>query len=116
MIALRGGKLGKGTGFGIGEPGDPQYTISTAHEHAVVYAIDPVNFINPVLILNDQGGQVMDVSEKAGCLRAQEHGHQPVVAYPIENHAMDSRVTLKQPDEPCQTLSSRMGTGGAMCQ
>lgn len=31
--------------------------------------------------LNDQGGAVMDVDDKAGCLRAQEHGHQPVVIY-----------------------------------
>lgn len=311
MIALRGGKLGKGTGFGVGEPGDPQYTISTAHEHAVCYALDslssnsmksgnphsgfhketmaktidtnpnlacnqggdvvvqrkkdPVitineremsmmvaenvastltatdykgtqvlcydeqkkpnghahtidcrnsrlndeksgtlqakenggyslNYTNPVLVLNDQGGQVMDVSDRAGCLRAQEHGHQPVVcfqqnqrdevrslgeksgaltaqpgmkcqnylcyedgpkkpsvcfepgimrrdcktgshvsegvaatlranmgdnqlavAYPIENHPADSRVTLQAPDEPCQTLTSRMGTGGGQC-
>ena len=37
MVATRGKKLGRGTGFGIGEPGDPQYTISTAHEHAVCY-------------------------------------------------------------------------------
>lgn len=76
-----------------------------------------LNYINPVLVLNDQGGQMMDVSEKAGCLRAQEHGHQPVVclhatAYPIENHAADSRVTLQKPDEAIQTLTSRMGTGG----
>lgn len=30
-------------------------------------------------MLNDQGGSVMDVSDKAGCLRAQDHGHPPVV-------------------------------------
>ena len=33
------------------------------------------------LVLNDQGGSVMDVSDKAGCLRAQEHGHPPVVCF-----------------------------------
>lgn len=33
------------------------------------------------LVLNDQGGSVMSVSEDvSGCLRAQEHGHQPIVA------------------------------------
>lgn len=36
----------------------------------------------------------------------------PIIAYPIENHPADSRVTLQQPGEPCQTLTSRMGTGG----
>lgn len=34
-----------------------------------------------ILCLNDQGGAVMDVSDKAMTLRAQEHGHQPVVIY-----------------------------------
>ena len=35
------------------------------------------------LVLNDQGGQVMGVSDKAGCLRAQEHGHPPVVCHVV---------------------------------
>ncbi len=35
-----------------------------------------------VMCLNDQGGSVMGVSEDVtGALRAQEHGHQPVVAF-----------------------------------
>ena len=38
----------------------------------------------PLLCLNDQGGQMMDVSDRAGCLRAQEHGHQPVVCYGVD--------------------------------
>lgn len=32
-------------------------------------------------VLNDQGGAVMDVSDKAGTLRAQEHGHQPIICF-----------------------------------
>lgn len=32
-----------------------------------------------VIVLNDQGGQVMDVSDKAACLRAQDHGHPPII-------------------------------------
>lgn len=35
MIATRGGKLGRGTGFGVAEDGDPAYTITAAHPHAV---------------------------------------------------------------------------------
>ena len=54
----------------------------------------------------------MDVSDKAGTLRAQEHGHQPIVCWPIENHAQDNRCELKTPETPCQTLTSKMGTGG----
>ena len=35
MIATRGGKLGRGTGFGVGDDGDPAYTITATHPHAV---------------------------------------------------------------------------------
>ena len=35
MIATRWKELGRGTGFGVGRNGDPQFTISAAHEHAV---------------------------------------------------------------------------------
>lgn len=34
-----------------------------------------------IVVLNDQGGSVMDISDKAGCLRAQEHGHSPVICH-----------------------------------
>lgn len=37
MIATRGKALGRGTGFGVGDDGDAQFTLSTAHEHAVCY-------------------------------------------------------------------------------
>jgi DNA (cytosine-5)-methyltransferase 1 len=35
MVALRHEALGRGTGFGIGEPGDPAYTMTKGHTHAV---------------------------------------------------------------------------------
>lgn len=35
MVATRGEKLGRGTGFGVGDDGDSQFTISAAHSHAV---------------------------------------------------------------------------------
>lgn len=35
MLANRHIALGRGTGFGIGEPGDKQFTISAGHSHAV---------------------------------------------------------------------------------
>ena len=37
MVATRGGKDDMRTCFGIGEPGDPQFTLSAAHEHGVCY-------------------------------------------------------------------------------
>lgn len=35
MVATRCKALGRGTGFGVGEPGDPANTISAAHSHGV---------------------------------------------------------------------------------
>lgn len=47
------------------------------------------NCMPSVLCINDQGGQVMEISEgMTGTLRAQEHGHQPLV---YENHGIDAR-------------------------
>lgn len=40
MLATRCKELGKGTGIGIGTPGDPQFTITTNHEHAVAYKVE----------------------------------------------------------------------------
>ena len=69
---------------------------------------------NGVMVLNDQGGNRMDVTEDMTCtLRAESH-HLPCVledAVPIENHPTDSRVKLSE-DGKVQTLTSRMGTGG----
>ncbi|MBR2895758.1 MAG: DNA cytosine methyltransferase [Oscillospiraceae bacterium] len=64
-----------------------------------------------VLCLNDQGGQVMECSENiCGTLRAQEHGHQPLV---YENHGIDARYT--GPHAVAPTISARFGTGGNNC-
>lgn len=61
-----------------------------------------------VLCLNDQGGGVMNCTEDmSGTLRAQEHGHQPLI---FENHGVDARYKGPLPVAP--TLSARMGTGG----
>ena len=66
------------------------------------------NMVPSVLCLNDQGGKVMECSiDVTGTLRAQEHGHQPLV---YENHGIDSRDT--GPHDVCPTMSARYGTGG----
>ena len=66
------------------------------------------NCMPSVLCLNDQGGSVMDWSEDlSGTLRAQEHGHQPLV---FENHGIDGRYTGPHTVSP--TLSARAGTSG----
>ena len=69
------------------------------------------NMMPSVLCLNDQGGSVMECSEDvAGTLRAQEHGHQPLVLGLYENHGIDARYTGPHPVSP--TLPARAGTGG----
>lgn len=66
------------------------------------------NCMPSVLCLNDQGGSVMECSENvSGTLRAQEHGHQPLV---YENHGIDARYT--GPHQVAPTMSARYGTGG----
>ena len=61
-----------------------------------------------VLCLNDQGGSQMHCTEDiTGTLRAQEHGHQPLV---FDNHAQDSRFT--GPLDVSQTVSAGFGQGG----
>lgn len=67
------------------------------------------NMMPTILCLNDQGGSVMECSENvSGTLRAQEHGHQPLVLY--ENHGIDSRY--RGPLDVAPTMSARYGTGG----
>ena len=69
------------------------------------------NMMPSVLCLNDQGGSVMECSEDvAGTLRAQEHGHQPLVLGVYENHGIDARYT--GPHSVSPTLPARAGTGG----
>ena len=43
MVATRCEALGRGTGFGVGEPGDPANTISAAHSHGVFTTAIPIN-------------------------------------------------------------------------
>ena len=40
MLATGCTALGRGTGLGVGETGDPQYTITAGHEHAVAYKVE----------------------------------------------------------------------------
>ena len=117
-------------GIGFTEDGTPTLKASESG----------TNMVPAVLCLNDQGGSVMECSEDvSGTLRAQEHGHQPLVMatqqggaeigegicptitsaagtsgnnQPVlyENYGIDSRYTGPHPVAP--TMSARYGTGG----
>lgn len=66
------------------------------------------NSMPSVLCLNDQGGSVMACTEDTtGTLRAQEHGHQPLV---FNVHGQDSRY--EGPTETAQTVTAAFGMGG----
>lgn len=66
------------------------------------------NMMPSVLCLNDQGGKLMDVSENCtGTLRAQEHGHQPLI---FDNHSQDCRWT--GPLDVSPTICAGAGEGG----
>ncbi len=66
------------------------------------------------VVLNDQGGNRMDVTEDVPCTLHAEAHHPPCVleeTVALENHPMDGRVKLEE-NGKVQTLSERMGTGG----
>lgn len=44
QIVTRSNKLGEGTGMGIGDDGDPAYTLQAAHSHGIIFAIDRAAF------------------------------------------------------------------------
>jgi hypothetical protein len=56
----------------------------------------------------------MGISEDVtSALRANAKHHEPIVLI-LEHHPNDSRIKIKD-DDICQSLTQRMGTGGAMC-
>ena len=113
-LSIGGGQAGQGypcvmtAGFNAGA-GSSAGTIGYASELApTLKGAASGNMMPTVLCLNDQGGAQMHCTEdKTGTLRAQEHGHQPLV---FENHGIDSRYT--GPHDVAPTMSARYGTGG----
>lgn len=96
-------------GKGWSDGGGVSYTLNTIDRPAIVYKESRKGYWTEgfgrlraegenrqsrpghVIVLNDQGGAVMDVSDKAMTLRAQEHGHQPVVVHDARGNG-DGRV------------------------
>ena len=105
----KGGDHAFTAGFSAGA-GSSAGSIGYQEETAPTLKGSPSGSMMPsVLCLNDQGGKSMACSEDmTGALRAQEHGHQPLVLY--ENHGIDSRY--RGPLSVAPTLSARAGTGG----
>lgn len=161
--SLQGNAVDREVGMnGSGISDGPMYTLNTVDRHAVycmatqqahaeIRTDDKAPTLTaaagmsgnnqPVICLNDQGGSLMDVSaDKAGTLRAEAHGHQPVVCAGFkpfagakagsigyqpeqaptltaeqecavyENHGQDSRLT--GPLDVAPTVARQFGTGG----
>jgi len=131
QIITRSEKLGRGTGFGAGDNGDPAYTLQEAHGHAVCYAVQTAQAnknglgarAGEAYTLNCANDQAVCYSadcrnlclneELSGTLQAKNNGGQslnyvnPVV---YENHGQDSRITECEDTAP--TVAAKYGTGG----
>ena len=77
------------------------------------------NCMPSVLCLNDQSGSIMECSENiSGTLRAQEHGHQPLVLSegPALYEKSWDRRQVQRPPLRCPHSPSPGGTGGKQSQ
>ena len=110
MVATRWRKLGERTGLGIGQDGDAAFTLQSAHGHAVAYSFDSLSS-NSMKSGNPHSGcRAVDVSKTIDASSPDPIKNQGGVCI-LENHPMDSRVKIKE-DGVCQSLTSRMGSGG----
>lgn len=87
MIATRHNALGERTGLGIGNIGDPQFTISAAHEHAVCIKI-AAGFK-----AGQSSGGIGYQKECAATLSAQSSGTEPSVCICIQGNCIDQSDT-----------------------
>ena len=63
-----------------------------------------------ILILNDQGGEVMNMSEDVtSTLRAQDHGHPPVICFEPGIMSRDCSAGNRAYMNICSTLRAEMG-------
>ncbi|CUX32074.1 C-5 cytosine-specific DNA methylase [Clostridium sp. C105KSO15] len=69
QIAMRHKRMGEGTGLGIGENGDPAFTLQAAHSHAVFSTQAESN--TSVAFACNQRDEVRDLNNVAGAIQAQ---------------------------------------------
>lgn len=69
QIAMRHNQLGDGTGLGVGENGDPAFTLQAAHSHAVFSTQAESN--PSVAFACNQRDEVRDLNNVAGAIQAQ---------------------------------------------
>ena len=94
QIATRHNKLGRGTGFGIGEDGDPSFTLQEAHSHAVC-----CKYVATASYWD--GGQISDCLDCSMLAKGQmmpEKRRFPAVLEPIPIHDQATRFRGKRGD------------------
>ena len=84
MVATRYKALGRGTGFGVGRPGDPANTISSVHSHGVFVSEKQVPTMNAVcagfkLGNSEQARSIGYAEEQSPTLNAECGGNKPAV-------------------------------------
>lgn len=108
-LKIRSGCEGGGKGALVQT--EKSATLSTLQDQTLICLADNTSLHNSkqkICVLNDQGGSVMNVSyDIVGTIRAQEHGHQPIV---FESHSQDARYTQQGDTSP--TCTAQWGTGG----
>lgn len=113
MLANRHIALGRGTGFGIGELGDKQFTISAGHSHAVCIRVKTEQAAG-FKAGQSKAGSIGWQDETAATLSAQASGTEPTVCikkqYLFKNHSQDTR--FKGPLKVSPMLPAQLGTGG----
>lgn len=95
QIVTRHEALGEGTGFGMGEDGDPSFTLTKGHSHAVAFGVG-------------------EQPETAHCLRsgaskADKHESTTYVAQPVTYDLFNVTAPVNRqnrvPGDPCHTLA-----------
>lgn len=108
MVATRCKALGRGTGFGVGEPGDPANTISAAHSHGVFATAIPIND-KATRWQGAQAGGVGYSEEVSPTLAAAPSGtNQTPAVMAFDTTQITSKENGSQPEfgKPCHTLNA----------
>ena len=114
QIATRYKSLGERTGLGVGESGDPAYTLQATHEHGVCYCIQG-NVADRLGSTKMNGAGVaenvsytLNTVDHHAVAYAAESGEnfQPVVLESNQVHATATQTGI------CPTLPASMGMGG----
>lgn len=92
MVATRGGADDGRTTFGVGEANDPQFTLSSAHEHAVCFQ-------------QNQREEVRDMGGASGALSAEPGSHQ-------QNYVCYKQAGFAGYNEGVGTLKASGGDNG----